>query len=494
MDHPENLIIENPLLEGLAPFISISKMPGALLHEPLVNVNWRAIEPEMREPYLEMHKEHFFPTSFAIEIASSIQSSLRASLTRRNPLLPKEQKRINQLALLLNDRTSDMTLQSLAVPASGGITAGETGEGKSTILRRTLDVIAPQQVIKHSRSESCGWSTLTQVFYLYVDLPSNGTRKALAVRILGALDALIGTDYVTALKRIGNVDAGLVYVMKILSIHRVGMLVLDEAQLDNLDESQWQREFVLFFICLMNLGVPVMLCGHPKAFSNLECVGQTSRRFSDIGFFRLQRALSGDEPWWRDALAPGIMRFNLCESIDDPDAILKASQPGTAGKTALLAARWIEAQRTALRRGGAEARLTPADFEVAKNSPRYIELEKIVRWLGSEEPSAPGYIDLCRSTAQSSVGGATVVLSEADSSKVASNVYAAAAVKNDVSGKLARLVAGDKRDKTRRKTREKELKELLEQLGPEDLRGAQRTMAILAGLGEAQQELLKTES
>lgn len=486
MDHPEKLLGENPLFEGISPFIPMSKLPKALLREPLANVPWQSIEPELREPYLGLHTEHFFPTSDSIEIVASIQASVRAGLMRRNPLAPQEHRRINQLALLDGDVRPDV-LQSLASPASGGIVAAETGAGKTSVLRRALELIAPEQVIVHGHSVACGWSRMVQISYLYVDLPSNGSRGGLITRILGGVDAIVGTDYVGKHQRLRNIDQSLLLAMKVLSIHRVGLLVLDEGQQDNFEECAWQREFVLFFLCLMNLGIPIVLSGHPMAFSNLESVAQVMRRFSDIGFFKLSRALRGDESWWRDALVPGVMRFNLCESIEDVETIQRLSQPTTAGIPGLFAARWVESQRIALRRGGAKAQLLPADFEIAGESPRCIALEKIARWLGPYTPSDSGYTDLSRrpSPEPDSAGETTASTAASPGNSLVD--------RPDVNRALKKLADQEKRDVAKRTARQQKNKELLEQLSPEDLRNAQGTLGILTGLEAAQQELFNRE-
>jgi len=490
MDHPEKLLGDNPLFEGISPFIPMSKLPAALLREPLANIPWQSIEPELREPFLGLHTEHFYPTHDSMEIVASIQASMRASLMRRNPLAPQEQRRINQLALLDANVRPDV-LQSLASPASGGIVAAETGAGKTTVLRRALELIAPEQVILHGHSVACGWSRMIQISYLYVDLPSNGSRGGLITRILGAVDAILGTDYVGKHQRLRNIDQSLLLTMKVLSIHRVGLLVLDEGQQDNFDECAWQREFVLFFLCLMNLGIPIVLSGHPMAFTNLENVAQVMRRFSDIGFFEIPRAMRGDESWWRDALVPGVMGFNLCESIEDAEAIRQKSQAATGGIPGLFAARWVESQRIALRRGGAKAELRPLDFEIAGKSPRCIALEKMAQWLGAGTPAGSGYTDLARRSSPEPDSANETAASAAVAAKA--SPANSPADRLNVNRALKKLVDQEKRDVAKRTARLQKSKELLKKLSPEDLRNSQGTLEIFAGLAAAQQELFNRE-
>ncbi|TAN08816.1 MAG: ATP-binding protein [Rhodanobacteraceae bacterium] len=467
----------NPLTEALVPYIPLSAMPQALHHEPLSNVDWKSSAPEMREPLLSLQDQHFFPTGYAVEIASSIQNAIRASFDRRNPLAPAEQKRINQLALASAVHQSQ-SLPALSNPASGGIIAAETGLGKTTIVRRALEVIAPQQFVIHGRSEACGWSTLTQILYLRVDFPTNGTRGALIERILGGVDSLIGTDYAGKRLRLRNIDASLFLVTKVLTMHRVGMLFLDELQWDNFGRSPLSWEFVRLFLSLLNVGIPVILSGHPRAFEGLSQEAQVMRRFSDIGYFSLSRAKTGEESWWKRVLVPGIMRFNLCDEILDQEEILDAAHPRSAGVPGIFVKLYMEAQRIALRRGGTAATLTADDFRRACESPRTVQLVKMARWLvGTASPEA-GYSDLSR---DSPAAEHTEHVTPAPRSPIADPTSAASTVE--------KLRRAEKRDRRVSAAREARNRELLKTLRPDDLRVAARSLDILAGLDKHQPDL-----
>lgn len=476
------LDFSNPLLEGLVPNIRLSEMPAALHREPLAELNWKSLVPEAREQFLGHQKQHFFPTSASVEIAASIQNAIRTSLNQRNPLSRLEQKRVNQLSLLRPD-SGMQVLPSLATPATGGMIAAETGMGKTTIIQRALEIIAPEQIICHARSDLCGWSTLTQVLYLRLDFPSNGTRGGLVERILGGMDALIGSDYSERNRRLKNLDASLQFVMKVLSMHRVGMLVIDDLQPDNFGTCPWRREFVLFFLYLLNFGIPLVLCGHPEAFQSLAQEAQVMRRFSAIGHFRLDRAKNPDEPWWKDAFAPGIMRFNVCDEVSDPNVILQASQRASAGIPGIFAECWIEAQRIALRRGGAAATVSMEDFERAKYSPRAIELTRMVEWLDGRSSNSVGYADLSRDAPSRAASA------ESHSAHNTRAHRTSSATTPAVHPVLKKIRQAESRDLARSERRNRKNEQLLATLEPDDLRVANRALQIFAGLDEHQSEL-----
>jgi hypothetical protein len=478
MKHPEDVFGPNPLLEPFAPFIPLSELPGKLWNEPLEGVPWREVAPESRVALLAAQNLHFFPTAPAVEIAAALQEGLRASIMRRNPFLAKEQRRINQMALLSGEINRSV-LQALASPASGGIIAGETGEGKTTITRRALEVFAPQQVVVHAPSQAGGWTRFTQICYLHVDLPFNGSRGGLLARIIGGVDALIGSNYSENLRKLRNLDAQVVFVMKILSMHRVGTLVLDEGQLDNFEECAWQREFVLFFLAVMNFGIPIVLCGHPSAFTSLLDVGQVMRRFSDIGYFTLLRTVDASDESWSKAYVPGVMSFSLCEAIEDAEKIIQCSHEETGGGRGLFVARWLETQRIALLRGGATATLTLSDFQNSRYSPRCTELYRMARWMGGDA-DAGAFDDI------SSAPVATASGSKPPS--VVDGVRTAG--RDSVPVAMQRLVRDAQRRAKHKERKANKDAELLKNTKPEDLRTSFRVLEIMAGLGETQRELL----
>lgn len=481
MKHPEDIFGPNPLLEPYAPFVPLSALPGKLWNEPLDGKPWREITPESRVPLLAAQSSHFFPTAEAVAIAAAIQEGLRAGIMRRNPLLAKEQRRINQLALLGGDVDRPI-LQSLANPASGGIIAAETGEGKTTIIRRALEVFAPQQVVVHAPSAACGWTRFTQILYLHVDLPFNGSRGGLLARIIGGVDALIGANYSENLRKIRNLDAQVVFVMKILSMHRVGALVLDEGQQDNFDECAWQREFVLFFLAVMNFGIPILLCGHPSAFTSLLVVGQVMRRFSDIGYFQLHRAADIRDESWSKAFVPGVMRFLVCEGVEDVEKIIQCSHDETGGGRGLFVARWLEAQRIALLRRGGTATVTPADFLQSRHSPRCTELYRMAKWMNGESKSG-AFDDIS--------GASTAARAGADAAySVDAKAEEASVDRKAVPKAILKLLKDAERRAKEMERKANKDAELLKNTTPEDLRTSMRVLEIMAGLGETQRELL----
>lgn len=390
---PELMLGPNPFIEALPPFLTAQEMARQFGHYPLAGKPWQQLAPASREPLLEFACDHVAPTSVALPVALAIQSLIRRSMCQRNPLKAAEQRRCNTIGV-----AEDLAKirETHRLDAAGGTLEGMTGMGKTTIAHRALQLVAPSQVIHHAASQACGWHRLVQVVWLYVDHPSNGTRGALLKRILSALDEVAGTDYSAQYMRVTNIDALLTQVCKVLSLHRVALLIIDEKQERNFQDSPWSLEFVLFYLSLMNLGIAILLIGNPMAFGHLRAFSQVVRRFSTGGMHRLNPASSQQEPWWADDFVPRMHKFSLVEEVTGaPAERTQLEFDLTAGIPGLLQLLHVEAQRLALRRAeGARATLDLEDLRSAVSSPAFSQAKKIAEQVIKQEPSEQHMSDI----------------------------------------------------------------------------------------------------
>lgn len=390
---PELMLGPNPFIEALPPFLTAQEMARQFGHYPLAGKPWQQLAPASREPLLEFACDHVAPTSVALPVALAIQSLIRRSMCQRNPLKAAEQRRCNMIGV-----AEDLAKirETHRLDAAGGTLEGMTGMGKTTIAHRALQLVAPSQVIHHAASQACGWHRLVQVVWLYVDHPSNGTRGALLKRILSALDEVAGTDYSAQYMRVNNIDALLTQVCKVLSLHRVALLIIDEKQERNFQDSPWSLEFVLFYLSLMNLGIAILLTGNPMAFGHLRAFSQVVRRFSTGGMHRLNPAPSRQEPWWADDFVPRMHKFSLVEEVTGaPDERAQLEFDLTAGIPGLLQLLHVEAQRSALRRAeGTHATLDLEDLRSAVSSPAFSQAKKIAEQVIKQKPAEQDMSDI----------------------------------------------------------------------------------------------------
>jgi hypothetical protein len=383
----------NIFLESLPPPIQFGELPKALRRMPLDRAMARSMAPGYREFLLDTIEFLFVPTTPLLEPAYAVQSLLRRSLTHLNILDKSELIRTNQVGLIQHP---DDLRKLPKLPGAGMILAGPTGTFKTCTVRRTLEVIVPQQCIEYAAGDTRGFAKLTQCVYLIVDHPSNGSRGGLLKRILAALDrALKKTNYFDQHKRSVNLDALLVVVAKLLNLHRVALLVIDEKQRQNFGESYYSVEFVLFYLSLMNQGISVALIGNPLAFVHLNMYSQVMRRFS-IGGIHSLGAASLKSSWWQRDLYAGVNKFDLIDRWDvQPDQRVEIAARLTGRHPCLYPALHKETMRVALRRGGTEAVVTEQDYGEAAESPRYFEMMKFAKAVMKQDPESKlQYVDL----------------------------------------------------------------------------------------------------
>ena len=380
--HTEAINGENPFLEALPPALRYTELPAALNRpSPVLDYAMR-LPPADRESLIEHCDQHFTFTSELLEVAVGVQILLRRSLELHNALSKPERVRVNRIALASNEAEIKM---ASALKGAGMLLTGMTGTGKSVIVERVLEVIAPTQVVEYGNSPTCGFHYLRQCYYICIDQPSNGTRGGLLKRMLLGLDSALSTNYFAQHQRTTNIDTLLVVACKLLTLHRVALLVIDENQQSNFADSPWTLEFVLFYHMLMNLGISVVLIGNPLAFVHLREMSQVMRRFSTGGNHQLEPATEKSR-WWSRDFVPGARKFNLVEEWNVEDEWRRAFElEHSGGLPAVYMALHKEVMRTALRRGGQLAQVTQADFLAALRSPRFTEMDRIARSVNASD-------------------------------------------------------------------------------------------------------------
>lgn len=159
---------------------------------------------------------------------------------------------------------------------------------------------------------------LKQLVWLKVHLPADHTRKGLLVAILTEMDRVLGSEYVKAhVRQSYSIEVLMIKVMHLLTQHRCGALVIEEAQEQNIGSTAFSRDFMTFFLRILNWGVPVVIVGNPLAFQALKAHAQDVDRFSEGGWFTLLPG-PGPDKVWRDLWIPGLWSPTLLDQADAP--------------------------------------------------------------------------------------------------------------------------------------------------------------------------------
>ncbi len=303
----------NPLLAKMPPKLEMLDLARALRNRPISPKFVSEVDFSQRHKLIDVYKSIVVPTGAGIKFVSSLQHMLYQGLASRNPQLEANRRRIFENS---GFKGADVS----AVPwfpsfAAGAILEAITGMGKSQILDRYLSLLP--QVIEHGHEPACGWAKLRQLVFLKVHMPSDGSRGGFLESAFLALDEALGSSYRSEFKR-WTVERKIVVLLHLLSLHRCGLLVIEEAQERNLAHTAFAREFQTFFLRVLNWGIPTVVLGNPLAFTELKNFSQDVDRFSEGGWHVMQPVQDPQDDEWVKHWIPGLWNPTLLDEPDTP--------------------------------------------------------------------------------------------------------------------------------------------------------------------------------
>jgi AAA domain len=314
-----NNVAQNPLLQapGLSSISGWVAEPQllirTLIHSPIPLAGECVVPREQRRRLTDEYQKIFVPTYQAMQIADRILSTLLYGLERRNPTWPEVQRWINSTQQWHGCSVDQIPWNP--VQAKGIILEGMTGIGKSHIVERVLGLLP--QVVDHEPKGDWGMLKLRQLVWLKVPMPADHSRRGLLASILAEMDRVLETDYYSSLVRSSNkIETLIVGVMQLLVQHRCGMLIIEEAQEANLGSKVFSRDFLNFFLRILNWGVPTMIVGNPLSFLELRMHAQDVDRFSEGGWFSMFPELGSNSSPWKKSWIPGLWQPSLLDVAD----------------------------------------------------------------------------------------------------------------------------------------------------------------------------------
>jgi hypothetical protein len=246
----------NPLISALPPLYSVSEAAKRLRHHPPYNPSDRNLPPHIRLHLIQTALELFVPLPIHTDLEYRFSSMIRNGYVGRNPLNRQHwsnlDKRVDSL------QYSAPTKSSSAAP--GFTIIGLSGAGKTTGTDRVLGLYP--QVIEHTEyhGERC---RMTQIVYLKIACPFDGSVKGLCIHFFEEVDRLLGTN--ECKRYVGSrssVDQLLPSMARLASVHNLGALVIDEIQHLSQSKSGGRERMLNFFVDLVNrIQLPVVLIG-----------------------------------------------------------------------------------------------------------------------------------------------------------------------------------------------------------------------------------------
>lgn len=296
----------HPLLSPLAAALQVDDILPRIRYSPLDGIDVTTLSDSERHVLLDlMQKRLFEPTTATLELTTRLFRMIRRGYFSRDPRQLSVRKETMRLAGCRGKQLSE--LPSFDTYAQCIRVSGETGTGKSYEIKNALRLLP--QCIVHPENKAAGWSHLVQLVWLYVPMSHDGTLGGLLLNILSAIDEAIGTSYSTqpSLIRLSNEKLA-VHVGIILRTHAVGVLVIDELQQRNFSGMAHGGLAALFFLRLLNFGIPMVLMGNPFGLGALDRYSQDVRRTSSAGSFDFE-PIGLDDFDWHKCIAPGVWRY-----------------------------------------------------------------------------------------------------------------------------------------------------------------------------------------
>ena len=191
---------------------------------------------------------------------------------------------------VINERMSHIrsTADSLSV-------IGISGIGKTTAIERLL--LMYPQIIKHEEYEGQYFSR-TQIVWLKIDCPYDGSLATLCKSFFKAIDDLLGTRYLEKFGYANRITSTMMLHMTTLaSMYGIGVLVIDEIQ-HLLNAKNDMEEMLNFFVTLSNtVGIPTVLIGTSKAQQVFNGNFRQARRAASEGSIMWDRMSKDSEEW-----------------------------------------------------------------------------------------------------------------------------------------------------------------------------------------------------
>ena len=284
----------NPLIEALPEIKTEDNVIEELAFYPEFLEEERNLPGHQRLHLIQNVLELFIVVSPHLDLEQRFSRMIRSGYIARNSVNRDFWKDINNKVQTL--RSGDKATRRRRSTATGFTILGISGVGKSTAVQAILDLYP--QVIYHNRYRNQN-HTNTQLVWLVLECPADGSIKGLCLNFFQAVDDILGTSYYQSYAGNGRktVNELMPYVALAASNVHLGVLVIDEIQrLTKLNVGGYEK-ILDFFVQLINaIGLPVVLVGTYKAWPVLGSEFRQIRRGTGQGDFIWDR-MEEDEDW-----------------------------------------------------------------------------------------------------------------------------------------------------------------------------------------------------
>ncbi|WP_417898322.1 ATP-binding protein [Bacillus haimaensis] len=296
----------NPLIEALPPIFTEDDVMEHLSVIPSYDEKERSLNANYRFHCVQRLFQYFQPFEKHLDLEQRISRAIRQGYLHRNPMKREEVMRVHESYKAIKEGKFLKTYQTEAKRTAAGFTIiGLSGIGKSTAIERVLSFYP--QLIKHQEYKGKPFQ-FTQISWLKLDCPFDGSLKGLCMSFFSELDRLLGSNYLNKFGAQKNtLDLMMQRMNHLASRHGIGLLIIDEIQHFSLSKSGGSEKMLNFFVTLVNtIGIPVLMVGTNKAISILQSEFRQARRGSGQGDM-VWSQMPKDESW--DLFVEGMWEY-----------------------------------------------------------------------------------------------------------------------------------------------------------------------------------------
>ncbi|MBP2316936.1 ATP-binding protein [Azospirillum soli] len=299
----------NPFTEALPPIEDEETGPFRLAQRPRWDPQHAHLGVRTRMHMIAQIRFVLQPLDMHFDLMDKVSLLLRSGYVNRNPIDPRY---FCWLETAIADFKADLALPNLNVTGAGMGSAfiGPSGIGKTTAISAVLNLFP--QAVRHSQYKGRPF-ICTQIPWLHLECPPDGSVKALCLQFFEAVDLLIHSDYCGLyLSKSPAVDNLVVKMARVCAMHGIGLLVIDEIQNLRSAATGSDRKLLNYLVALMNrLRVPILFVGTPKADKVLGQEFRQARRVSSFGDIYWDRLPKGSE---FDLLCEALLEYQYLKN------------------------------------------------------------------------------------------------------------------------------------------------------------------------------------
>lgn len=349
---------DNPFIEALPHIFTEEEVADRFTVFPGISNEDRIRATNLRHHIIKRARNFIQPLPIHFVLETRLSTIIRRGYLARNPMDKTFLQRLRILNEIRDKNADDKELNRrmsyIRTTADSLSIIGISGIGKTTAIERLL--LMYPQIIKHEEYKGEYFSR-TQIVWLKIDCPYDGSLATLCKSFFKAIDELLDTRYLEKFGYATRITSSMMLHMTTLaSMYGIGVLVIDEIQ-QLLNAKNDMEDMLNFFVTLSNtVGIPTVLIGTSKAQQIFKGNFRQARRAASEGSIMWDRMGKESTEW--EFFLETLWDFQaLKEKTALTPDIKEAFYDNCQGITAVAVNLFILAQERALDEG--EEKITP---------------------------------------------------------------------------------------------------------------------------------------